>query len=100
MENNMLSKLVHVLKKTHAMQVDVYLPSAWKQGIMHDVYAMTSIQRQSPFERFAPQVAMVAVIMLVVVSIPCVLTVNNALSLLDSQLIDAGRDSAQLYLSL
>lgn len=98
MEKNMLGRLMRVLKKTHSMQVGGYLPSAWGQGIMHDVYATTRLQLQTPFERYSPQVAMVAAVMLVAVSIPCVFTVNNVLSLLDSQLIDAGRDSAQLYL--
>lgn len=100
MGKSTLGRLMCVFKKTHAMQVDVYLPSAWGQGVMHDVYATTRLQAQSPFERFAPQVAVVSAVMLVAVSIPCALTVSNVLSLLDSQLIDAGLDSAQLYLFL
>lgn len=98
MGKNTLGRLMRVLKKTHAMQMEVYLPSAWGQGVMYDVYASTRMQPQSSFERYSPQVALVAAVMLVAISIPCVFTVDNALSLLDSQLIDAVNDSAQLYL--
>ncbi len=98
MGNNMFCRLMRVLKKTHAMQMEVYLPSAWGQGVMYDVYASTRMQPQSSFERYSPQIALVAAVMLLVIGVPCVLTVDNALSLLDSQLIDAANDSAQLYL--
>lgn len=98
MADKMLGKLMRVWKKTHAEKVDVYLPSAWGQGIMLDVYAAASVP-QSPFERFAPRVAMTAGVMLLAVAVPCIVTVNNVLSLLDTQLVEAGRDSAQLFLS-
>jgi len=97
MNNMMLGKLLRVWKKTHAEKIDVYLPSAWGQGIMLDVYAAAA--PQSPYELFAPRVAMTAGVMLLAVAVPCVLTVNNVLSLLDTQLLEAGRDSAQLFLS-
>ncbi|SIO35569.1 hypothetical protein [Halodesulfovibrio marinisediminis] len=100
MEKGKLSNLVQVWKKTHAMQTEVYLPAAWGQGVMQDVYAAARIPKASPFELFAPQVAMAAAVMLLAVSIPCFFTVSNALSLLDAQLLDAGRDSAELFLLL
>lgn len=100
MEKGKLSRLFHVWKKTHAIQTDIYLPTAWGQGVMQDVYAASRIPQASPFELFAPQVTMVAAGMLLVVSLPCVFTISNMLSLLDAQLLDAGRDSAELFFLL
>ncbi|WP_157471211.1 hypothetical protein [Halodesulfovibrio spirochaetisodalis] len=65
---------------------------------MQEIYAMPPVRTVSLFERVSPQVAAVAGVLLVLITIPCIQTAQNALTLLDTQLVDAALDSAQFFL--
>lgn len=100
MQKKHTENLLNVLKKTHAHSAEPAISPVWKNSVMAEVYA-SGISRQIPFvTKIAPRVALAAVIMLVVLGVPTLLTVDNLIHLLDSELMKSASDTSEFWMML
>ena len=100
MINKSIERLLCIFKKTRKGYAEPELSLAWKQGVMAEIYSAAIVRPLSPYEFFAPRVAMAAALMLVVLSVPCVMTVDSLVALLDVQQMDAVFDPSQYWFLL
>ena len=100
MINKSIERLLCIFKKTRNGDAEPELSLAWKQSVMAEIYSTAIVRPLSPYEFFAPRVAMAAALMLVVLSVPCVMTVDSLVALLDVQQMDAVFDPSQYWFLL
>lgn len=100
MKNMSIERLLCIFRKTRKGYAEPELSLAWKQGVMAEIYSVAIGRSPSPYELLAPRVAVTAVLMLVALSVPCFMTVDSLVALLDVQQMDAVFDPSQYWFLL
>lgn len=100
MKNKPIERLLCIFKKARKGYAEPELSLTWKQGVMAEICSAAIASSPSPYELFAPRVAVAAALMLVVLSVPCLVTVDSLVALLDVQQMDAVFDPSQYWFLL
>ena len=97
MQKGNVEKVLTVLKKTHSRPAEPDLSAAWKRSVMSEVHAASAVSNIPFIEKLAPRVAVFATIMLVLLTVPAITTVENLITLIDPEFVQAASDVNQFW---